>query len=60
MQKTTIWLTGVIVGLLSAFFVAHPGGPAATHLQRGQSRVGGSARKPGVVSFTAGSNRRDY
>ena len=30
MQKTAIWLTGVIVGLLSAFLVAHLGGPLAS------------------------------
>jgi hypothetical protein len=30
MQKTAIWLTGVAVGLLAAFFVSHLGRPVAS------------------------------
>jgi hypothetical protein len=30
MQKTTIWLTAVVVGLLTAFFVSHLGRPVAS------------------------------
>jgi hypothetical protein len=40
MQKTTLWLTGVIVGLLSAFFVSHLGGPMVSAQAAGNGNYG--------------------